>query len=82
MAPCARRQANETVFRLHPSRLARWPSRACHNSISNFLFHIARVVSTFVKEVFVFTPSAAFPTGGSVNIVVLRGLASLDGFVL
>jgi len=30
----------------------------------------------------VFTPDAAFPTGGAVNVVLLRGLTSRDGYVL
>jgi 3D (Asp-Asp-Asp) domain-containing protein len=30
----------------------------------------------------VFTPDGSFPTGGSVNVVVRKGLTSVDGFVL
>src|SRR5260221_8155782 len=34
------------------------------------------------KQDVVFTPDGAFPLGGSVNVVVRKGLTSLDGFVL
>ena len=34
------------------------------------------------KQDVVFTPDGSFPPGGSVNVVVRKGLTSLDGFVL